>query len=125
MQQHQDDEDIERYLRTFQPRAIGPLTLPRRTGSPRLRWLVAAAVVVFAGCVVLLHGARPTTTAVEPRAISELRSSEFRPQTRISSPALTKLALDDRKAFDAVLTDESRSMFPKMREEQSALRVLA
>jgi hypothetical protein len=125
MQQREDDQDIERYLRKFQLRAIGPMEMPRRVRSPQLRWLAAVAVVAFAGCVALWYGVRQTAKQTEPHAIYEVRSSEFRPPTRINTLALTKLALDDSKAFDAVLTDESRNMFPNMRGEQSALRVLA
>jgi hypothetical protein len=43
----------------------------------------------------------------------------------MSTPVLTKLALDDSKAFDALLTDESQTVLPSMQGEQSALRVLA
>lgn len=125
MQLHEHEQDIELYLRKFQPRAVRPLEIPRRAESPQLRWLAAMAVVVFAGCVALWYGSRPTTMPAGPRVISERGSVGFRPPMRISTLALTKLALDDSEAFDAVLTDESRNMFPKMREERSALRVLA
>jgi hypothetical protein len=126
MQQREDDRDIERYLRKFQLRAVRPLKMQTSARSSRLRWRVAAAaVVVFAGCVALWFGAHQTAKQTEPHPIYEVRSSELRPPTRISTLALTKLALDDSKAFDAVLTDESRNMFPNMRGEQSALRALA
>ena len=124
MQQHEHDEDIERYLRKFQLRAIGPLEMPRGVRSRQLRWLAAVAVVVFAACFVLWYGAHQRSSP-EPRTTSEVRSSGFLPPTRINTLALTKLALDDSEAFDAVLADESRAMFPDMQGEQSALRVLA
>jgi hypothetical protein len=44
---------------------------------------------------------------------------------RISTVALTRLALDDSEAFDALLARESQTMFPGMQGNQSALRVLA
>jgi|HubBroStandDraft_5_1064220.scaffolds.fasta_scaffold357869_2 hypothetical protein len=124
MPQHEHDEDIERYLRKFQLRAIGPLEMPRGVRSRQLRWLAAVAVVVFAACFVLWYGDHQRSSP-EPRTTSEVRSSGFLPPTRINTLALTKLALDDSKAFDVVLADESRAMFPNMQGEQSALRVLA
>jgi len=128
MQQEKHDEEIERYLSKFQPRAIRPLDIPRRNGNPQLRWLAAVAVLAFAGYVALSHRPRETsqsTGVLASRAIGEVLPGEFRRSKQISTSALTELALDDVKAFDAVLNDESRSMFPNMRQEQSALRVLA
>jgi hypothetical protein len=125
MQQREHDEDFERYLKKFQPRAIGPLNMPRQAGRPQLRWLAAAAIMVFAGCVALWYGAHRTIRPAELRSISVVRSGEFRPARRVNTLALTNLALDNSKAFEAVLTDESRNMFPNMQEERSALRVLA
>ncbi|MFZ3341251.1 MAG: hypothetical protein WA609_11510 [Terriglobales bacterium] len=125
MEKHEHDEDIERYLRKFQPREVRPLERPRRMERRHLRWLPVAAIVVFAGCVALWYGARQTSNPPAPRAISGDASNGVRPQVRMNTLALTKLALDDSKAFDAVLADESQAMFPNMRGKQSALRVLA
>jgi capsular polysaccharide biosynthesis protein len=122
----EDDQDIERYLKKFQLRAVRPLKMPRPTGSPQMRWLVAAAaLVVCAGGAALWLGKSQTIRSADLRAASHVRSTELRPQRPFNSPALTKLALDDSKAFDAVLTDKARTMFPDMQGERSALRVLA
>jgi hypothetical protein len=125
MEQHKHDEDLERYLREFEPRAIQPLRIPRRVSSPQLGWLAAVAVVVLAGSVALWYGTRQPTGSVDSGAISEVRPSSPQRQMPINALALTKLALDDGQAFDTALRDESQAMFPSMRGERSALRVLA
>lgn len=125
MEQLKHDEDLERYLRKFAPRAIQPLKIPRRESSPQPRWLAAVAMVVLAGAVALWYSTRQPTRSADSRAISEVRPGNPRRQTPINALALTKLALDDSKAFDTALRDESQAMFPTMRGERSALRILA
>jgi hypothetical protein len=126
MHQYRDDEaeDMERYLRKFGPRAIRPLKIPRRVSSPQLRWLAAFAMAV-ACSVALWYGTRQPTESAVTRTVSEVSPSYPRRPTPINALALTKLALDDSKSFDTALRDESQAMFPSMRGEQSALRVLA
>jgi hypothetical protein len=130
-----ENDDLERYLKGFQPRSVRPLaesgeaslpseatatTLSQAAMSSRsraedswLRALTMAAMVVLAGSFALWYGARQTAERPESAA------------TRVSTVALTRLALDDSPAFDALLARESQSMFPVMQGNQSALRVLA
>jgi hypothetical protein len=122
MQDREHDEELVQNLRKFRPRAIRPLE-QRRTGNSSLKWLTAAAAVGLAGSMLFwytqIHKTKPLERIVAQTSI------EIRPQTHWSTPALTKLALDDGKAFDALLADESRNLLPSMRGERSALRVLA
>jgi hypothetical protein len=118
MQPH--DEDLELYLKKFKPRTIRRLDVRRQTGNSWLRRM--AAVVVFAGIISLWYAQRKTAKPPEKPRIQAIRNM---PQTHMSTPVLTKLALDDSKAFDALLTNESRTVLPSMQGEQSALRVLA
>jgi hypothetical protein len=120
MQQH-DEDDLERYLKKFQPRAIRQLEVRRQTGNSWLRRM-AAAVVVLAGSISLWYAQRKTAKPPEKPTIQAVRSIT---NIHMSTPVLTKLALDDSKAFDALLTNESQTVLPSMQGEQSALRVLA
>jgi hypothetical protein len=120
MQQH-DEDDLERYLKKFQPRAIRQLEVRRQTGNSWLRRM-AAVVVVFAGSISLWYAQRKTAKPPEKPTIQAVRSIT---NIHMSTPVLTKLALDDSKAFDALLTNESQTVLPSMQGEQSALRVLA
>lgn len=120
MQQH-DEDDLERYLKKFQPRAIRQLEVRRQTGNSWLRRL-AAVVVVLAGSISLWYAQRKTAKPPEKPTIQAVRSIT---NIHMSTPVLTKLALDDSKAFDALLTNESQTVLPSMQGKQSALRVLA
>lgn len=144
MQDHEND-DLERYLKGFLPRSIRPLAGPGEASLPSeattttliqaamssqaqdpwLRALTMAAMVVLAGSCALWYGARQMGKAPESAAISDVRAGEIRAATHLSTVALTKLALDDSPAFDSLLARESRTMFPGMQADQSALRVLA
>jgi hypothetical protein len=132
MQDHEND-DLEQYLREFQPRSIRRLVVPNqaalpsraRVEDPWLRALTMAAMVVLAGSFALWYGARQTGTPPESAAIQGTRPGEMRPARRISTVALTKLALEDSEAFDVLLARESQTMFPGMQGSRSALRVLA
>lgn len=123
MQEH--DEEMERYLRKFQPRAVRQLGVLRQTEKPWLRRLAAAAVVVFAAGISLWYAQRKTTKLPETAIVQDVRLTPSVPQTRMNTLVLTKLAFEDGTAFDELLTDESRTALPRMEGEQSALRVLA
>ena len=118
------DEDVEQYLRKFQPRAVRRLELRPQAGNPWPLRLAVAAAVVLTGSVSLWHAERKTTKPSNPVAMQAVQSIGV-PQTQMSTPALTKLALDDSEAFDALLARESRTVLPSMQDEHSALRVLS
>ena len=120
MQQH--DEELEQYLRKFQPRTVRRWEVREQAGSPwRLRLAVAAVVVLTAS--VSLWYAQRKTAKPSNHVAHAVRASASVPH--LSTPALTKLALDDSDAFDALLACQSSAVFPSMQGEQSALRVLA
>ena len=60
-----------------------------------------------------------------PDSTHSARAALIRSQPRPSTIALTRLAIEEQTAFDAVITSDSQAMFPSMQEERSALRVLA
>jgi hypothetical protein len=124
--QHEHDEELERYLREFEPRAARALKLPHTTEG-RWLWLAAgaAAAVLLAAGMAFWQGLGHEPGAGTTGRIHDVQPGEIRLQTRPSTPVLTQLAIEDQKAFDAVVTSESRAMFPSMQEERSALRVLA
>jgi hypothetical protein len=123
----QDDDqgrEMERYLKRFQPRSIRPLQMPPQTGSAWLLRLAVAAGVTLAGGLALWYAPRQTAQPSQAHTIHDVRS-EARSHPRMSTLALTELAVDNSKAFDSVLAERSRTMFPSMQGEGSALRVLA
>src|SRR5579863_1582039 len=94
-----NDEQFEKYLRNFRP--VDPEPLPVRTekhaaGANSRSALAACAVACLAAValvmIVLPHSSQPTNDqAPAPRSDAK--------QDNISTPALTRLALDDRAAF--------------------------
>lgn len=121
-----NDEQFEKYLRNFRP--VDPEPLPVRTkkhaaGASSRSALVACAVgclaAVAAVVIVLPRNSRPSNyqAAAEPRDDAR--------HDKISTPALTRLALDDHAAFDEFMSDKVQTQFPSMQSAQSALRVLA
>ncbi|MFZ1206308.1 MAG: hypothetical protein WBC67_12570 [Candidatus Acidiferrales bacterium] len=113
------DEQLENFLREFQPRR--PRALPRdRHVWPR-RFVAAAAVIaIFLGgslWLVLKKAARPRVeldvTTQEPS------------QPRLALLPLTRLALEDPARMDQMLSAASREMLPNLQGSDSTLRVLA
>lgn len=119
------DDEAERYLREFRPRAIPPLEVVQKARRILLRRLaVVAALALLAGSFLWFthrEAARPKEVAnLQASKVSVRREQEFE-----STPALTKLALTDNKEFESLLADESRKVLPAVQGEQSTLRVLA
>ncbi len=123
MQQH--DEEIEQYLKEFTPRAICPLEDERRSHDLWPRRLAAAAVIVVAGGFSLWFTLREAKTVPLKPSVSELQQEIPDGSKRVSTFLLTKLALEDEKRFEAVLTDESRRVLPGMQGQESTLRIFA
>jgi hypothetical protein len=122
--EHDPEVDLEQYLRTLQPRAIRPWEMPRRAVHPWWPRLAPVAALILVGSVALWYAQPLRMKPPEPSARHDVGSTI--PAPRLNTiPALTKLALDDDQAFDRLLTDESRTAFPVMHAEPSALRVLA
>jgi hypothetical protein len=119
------DEETERYLKEFQPQAIRELQvapLPRT-----ISWRRLAAAAAVAACVggIFWFSRRESTRWIRgtnTKAPTVIVVSE---PPHPSILALTTLALQDKKKFDALLDEESRKSLPRFQEEHSALKVLA
>ena len=119
------DEETERYLREFQPRAIRPLeVLPKVRNVLSRRLAAVVAVTLFAGGTAwyLHREAPPKKEVTNVLAKTKSVTSERR---YASTVALTRLALEDNERLDAMLADESRKLLPAFQGEQSTLKVLA
>jgi hypothetical protein len=123
MQTH--DEEMEGYLKGFLPRAVRPLEQEQRSRNFWPRRLAAAAVIVLAGGLCLWVTRREAETVRLKPLSAELQRSIPSSHKPLSTFLLTKLALDDNKRFDAVLTEESRRVLPSLQGQESTLRVFA
>lgn len=133
-----DDEKFASYLKEFRPVAPEPLPAKKHSVVTRRAFVLAGAAACMAALVLGLlltphhqKSKQPTNIGRSSGDATQLATSQsFRtmastPRLHINTPVLTKLALDDSAAFDALLADESRTELPRMQSEQSALRVLA
>lgn len=123
MQTH--DEEMESYLKEFIPRAIRPLEQEQRSPNFWPRRLAAAAVIVLAGGLCLWVTRREAETVPLKPLIAELQRSIPSSHKPLSTFLLTKLALDDNKRLNAVMTEESRRVLPSLQGQESTLRVFA
>jgi len=119
-----DDNELEKYLREFQPRAVRPLESLRQTAIPWRGRLAAAAVVLFSVSGGLWYAIHKSNM---PRAEVKLETSRGEAlvqERRVNSILLTKLALEDPKRFEEQLEVESRQVLPDLQGQQSTLRAL-
>jgi hypothetical protein len=120
-----DDDELERYLSEFRPRAVRPLELPKPATRAWTRRLAVAAVVLLCIGGGLWYGRRnvaiPTPSQNTPTAQVETPAGTARPNPFV----LTKLALEDERQFEAQLDADSRLVLPSFQGEQSSLRVFA
>ena len=124
---NQPDDEMERYLRQFQPRPVRALKVVPHAGL-FLRWrLVAAAaagVALLAGCFLwVTHRDAHRLPATAQIQVTKAKGAGER---RFESPlALTRLALADNDKLESLLAEESRAELPSLQGEQSMLRALA
>src|ERR1700723_1405600 len=116
-----NDEQFEKYLKNFRP--VDPEPLPVRTkkhtaGANSRSALAACAVACLAAVALVI------IVLSSGRGDAKGGGNDGR-RVELTTMALTKLALDDRQAFDEFITDKTQSQFPPMSTEHSALRVLA
>ena len=122
------EEEFENYLRSFRP--IDPDALPApiaahpatATGARSriaLAFTATGCLAVAALFLITLSNARHAND----KAVSapEIEAS----RTNISTPTLTRLALDEHDAFAEFMTEKAELQFPPMRSDQSTLRILA
>jgi hypothetical protein len=125
-QEHEQDrdKDIEQYLREFQPRAVRKLELERSASRTDWRRLAAAAVVLLAlgTSIWFVHVSR---TKVHEGTLPQVLQGDQGRQRELNNLQLTRLALDDKEQFDEALAARSRRVLPDMKDERSALRILA
>ncbi|MGP0019349.1 MAG: hypothetical protein ACLPHP_12320 [Candidatus Sulfotelmatobacter sp.] len=125
MLRDRDDDEVERYLGEFRPRSVRPLELPRPAAKAWMRRLAFAAAVLLCVGGGLWYGrhnvAAPTPSENPPTAQVENPAGTARPNPF----ALTKLALEDDRQFEAQLDADSRLVLPSFQGEQSSLRVFA
>lgn len=130
-----DDKQFESYLKSFHPVDPEPLPLHTKTHSVSARWrspLAVSAVACLAavGLVFVVLSRGPEGGSEQSASLpfgdgSHGGAGNDAKRVEMPTPVLTKLALDDRRAFDRVMTERFQSQFPSMKSEQSALRVLA
>jgi hypothetical protein len=127
-----DDEQFKNYLNSFRPVTPEPLHVKRYpVRARRLFTLAAAAASIAAIVLVVLLLSRSRQRVLSPTAGSSANQEiAWQPlasssRSQLSTPRLTKLALDDHEAFDEIMREKVRTQFPPMNGEQSALRVLA
>ena len=124
------DQDFERYLRQFRPKAPAALPGTRRTALPawRLRLAVAAAIIVicsFAGWFfVQRRHSDVTSHRVQTLSASRQTTLSAGPPD-ISLGRLKVLMGRDPSGFDAALTNISQRLLPNVENPQGTLHVLA
>ena len=118
-------EQTERYLKKFRPRAIRELQVSPQ--SKPLLWRRWAAAAVLAGCTggIFWFSIRESTRRKEGAITQEQKTVVIGQQHHLSTFAMTSLALQDEKKFDAFLDQESRKSLPRLQGEHSSLEVLA
>lgn len=125
MEEH--DEQLESFLREFEPRR--PRALPAIGVVAPARWrrlAAAAAMAMVIGSSVWLVLRKPSP----PQAGSSAPQTASLHLTISAAPPLallplTRLALADPGRLDATLTEASRSVLPDLRRSDGTLRVLA
>lgn len=119
------DDETERHLKQFRPRAIRALDVsPKTRNILSLRLAAAAAVTLLAGGV-LWYANRNATRS---REAANVQPADAHVPTKArygSTLALTRLALTDSAKLEAVLSEESRKMLPPVQGQRSMLKVLA
>jgi hypothetical protein len=130
---HQPEQDMEKYLSEFRPRAVRALETERANDNEvvvpkvaRFDWQrLAAAAVLFAALGTSVWYAQVKTDHATQTADQQQVQTERPPRRDLSSVQLTRLALSDKEKFDEVLTERSRESLPNLRGERSTLRILA
>jgi hypothetical protein len=121
----QYDEETERYLKEFRPRAVRELDLAPPPRSILWRRLAAAAAVALCAGA-LLWFARPELTRSNKTADVQTPMAGVTSQRqRQTTLFLTKLALADNERFETLLEEESRRSLPRFQGEHSGLKDLA
>jgi hypothetical protein len=119
------DQETERYLREFQPRAIQPLKVGPTDKNIFSRRLAVVALLVLLAGGLLWFAHREMARSKEAANFRPAKEKVTREQRYPSALALTRLALEDNEKLDSVLAKQSREVLPTVQGKQSMLRVLA
>jgi hypothetical protein len=125
---HEPEQDMEKYLSEFRPRAVRALESELANGYrvARFDWQrLAAAAVLFAALGTSVWYAQVKPDHATQTAGRQQVQTERTPLKDLSSVQLTRLALADSEKFDEVLAEQSRESLPNLRGERSTLRILA
>ena len=119
------EEQTERYLKEFRPRAIRGLAVPPQPNL--ISWQRWAAAAVLVACVagIFWLSLRGSTRRKERTIIYVNKGVVAAPSQHLNTFAMTALALEDQKKFDTLLDEESRKSLPRFQGEHSALKILA
>jgi negative regulator of sigma E activity len=132
-----DDEQFERYLKSFRPVTPPSLRAKGHFFKARRPFAVAAGVAACVAATVIVvlllfhardHALPSANGSLVTHKTTRLQASHSiatAKQTEVSIPVLTKLALDDRETFNALMTEKLQRQMPPMEGGESALRVLA
>jgi hypothetical protein len=118
-------DEMESYLKEFQPKAIRKLEVA--TQRQNIFWRRLAAVAVVALCVGggFWFARRGSTRSKEDANVQALKVGVTSERPYPTAFALTRLALADSDKFESLLAEESRKSLPGFQGEQSTLKVLA
>jgi len=114
------DEQLESFLREFEPRRPRALPILRRIWPRRLA--AAAAIAVVLGGSLWLGGRHAAL-----RGVHTVEKTDERDQarTQMNLLPLTRMALEDPAGLDRALSAASREMLPDLQGSESTLGVLA
>ena len=118
------DEEVERYLAEFKPRPVRALGVPGNNRVWPLR-LVAAAVIFIVGGLSLWYRWQETKGVKDALSRRHVLPTTAVRASNLNAIALTKLALEDKEHFEALLADRSQTVLPSFQGENSTLRILA
>jgi hypothetical protein len=128
----QDDEQFKGYLKSFRPLVPQALHNQRNSSKGRRAFAAAAgATVALAATIVvalLLHrnGEHAAKTSNgSPVTYQTVMAASSTKQSEIGTPVLTRLALEDPDAFNALMAMKLKAQFPAMMNDESTLRILA
>ena len=119
------DDEMERHLQEFQPKAIRKLEVATPPRNIFWRRLAAAAAMALCAGGLFWFARRELTRSKEAANVQALKVGVTSQRQYRSTLALTKLALADRDKFETLLAEESRKSLPGFQGEQSTLKVLA
>jgi hypothetical protein len=119
-----NDRHLEQYLAEFQPRSVRKLDAYPQPAFIQLRRLAAVAIFTLSAGIGLWLAHRLPAPVPQVAVVQPQDSPALPPHRKLSTVALTKLALENSHEFDLYLLHESRNVLPGLKGENSTLHVL-